>query len=126
MVEVEHPEGVSSRKLIIESMKHNVVTAYSGREALELARRCLFDVVLVHSALKDIPCEELIHQLRGLQPSLTVAAITPNGRDCGADRYVDSLRPGDMVQFFNQITANKSRKVPVERLSTTFPQDEED
>jgi hypothetical protein len=30
MIEVEQPEGVSSRKLILETARHNVITAYTA------------------------------------------------------------------------------------------------
>lgn len=35
MAEVEPPEGLSARKLVLETGKFNVITAYSVEEALE-------------------------------------------------------------------------------------------
>jgi hypothetical protein len=29
MIEVEQPEGVSTRKLVLETARHNVITAYT-------------------------------------------------------------------------------------------------
>lgn len=118
IVEVEQPEGLSSRKLIIESMKHNVVTAYSGEEALELLSRCSFDIALVHSAVRDIPCEKLIARLRAMQPSIMVGVITPSDHDCGEDKYLDSLRPDELVQFCNEVSRGKIGKLPIENANT--------
>ena len=39
IVEVEPPEGISARKLVLETAKHNVITAYSAHEGLELFHR---------------------------------------------------------------------------------------
>jgi hypothetical protein len=39
MVEVEQPEGIPARKLILEAARHNVITGYNGKDALELLRR---------------------------------------------------------------------------------------
>ena len=39
VVDREFPGSVSTRKLVIETAKFNVLTAYSGREALEMHAR---------------------------------------------------------------------------------------
>ena len=52
MIEMEQPEGLSSRKLIIETAKHNVLTAYNAEVGLDLLRRFPnVDLALVHSSL---------------------------------------------------------------------------
>ena len=43
MIEVEQPEGISARKLILEAARHNVLTAYSGRVGIELLRQSSSD-----------------------------------------------------------------------------------
>lgn len=39
MIEAEQPEGISSRKLVVETAKHNVITAYNPETGLKLLRR---------------------------------------------------------------------------------------
>jgi len=54
MIEVEQPEGVSTRKLVLETARHNVITAYSTDTGLRLLRRFPnVDVVVVHTELDD-------------------------------------------------------------------------
>ncbi len=53
MVEVEQPEGISSRKLILETARHNVLTAYSGEGAVNLLERFPnVDLAIVHTELE--------------------------------------------------------------------------
>jgi len=35
IIETEPSDGLSTRKLLLESAKHNVITAYSGKEGVE-------------------------------------------------------------------------------------------
>jgi CheY-like chemotaxis protein len=39
IIESERTDGLSTRKLLLESAKHNVVTAYSGTEGVEMYNR---------------------------------------------------------------------------------------
>ena len=39
IVEAEPAQGLSTRKLLIESAKHNVITAYSAKEGQEMFER---------------------------------------------------------------------------------------
>jgi hypothetical protein len=65
MVEVEQPEGISARKLILETARHNVITAYTGKGALELLRRFPnVDVAVVHTEQEDTSFEKTISQPR--------------------------------------------------------------
>src|ERR1700751_5676071 len=52
MSEAEQPEGLSARKLVVETAKHNVLTAYNPRDGLTLLRRFPnVDAVLIHGML---------------------------------------------------------------------------
>lgn len=51
MIEEEQPEGLSARKLVVETVKHNVLTAYNAQDGIDLLRRFpAVDAVLVHAA----------------------------------------------------------------------------
>jgi hypothetical protein len=55
IVEPEPAEALSTRKLVVETGKFNVITAYSGEEALaSLERFPGVDGVVVHSGMEDI------------------------------------------------------------------------
>jgi hypothetical protein len=50
MIEVEQPEGLSTRKLVLETARHNVITAYTAEGGMELLHRFPnVDVIVVHT-----------------------------------------------------------------------------
>jgi len=103
MIEVEQPEGVSARKLVLETAKHNVITAYSGKSGLRLLHRFPnVDAVVVHSGMVDLPCGEIVRHVKAAYPSLPVIVLspTPDAHSCEpADYVVDSMVPNDILQL---------------------------
>jgi CheY-like chemotaxis protein len=119
IVEVEQPEGLSSRKLILESMKHNVVTAYSGAEALELLARVQPDLVMVHSNLRGPSCAELLETVQQRYPGLLTLVISPTGSRCSTEDYmVNSLEPSALVGFVKEFSQEVVGSQPMEHSST--------
>jgi|SRR5579875_897121 len=102
IVEAERPEGVSARKLILESLQHHVMIAYTAKEALQILRRVQVDVILIHTALDGTDCEKLAAQVREHDPRITIIALSPGGiQTCGEIRTLDSLRPDQLVRHFS-------------------------
>lgn len=100
LVEAEHPDGPSARRLIVERLKHHVVTAHSQPEALELLKRVQADVVLIHSQIEGQSCQEMAGAIQQRFPQICVVALTPGGTGlCGSITTIDSLRPQDLVNF---------------------------
>jgi DNA-binding response OmpR family regulator len=109
VIEVEQPEGLSARKLVLESAKYNVLTAYSGEEGLETFERAPSDVVVVHSALQDIPCETIVGHIKSKAPGLPVVVVSPSDSWCtGADYMVSSYDPAALLQVVQNIVAKAS------------------
>jgi hypothetical protein len=78
MVEVEQPEGLSARKLILETARHNVITAYDCKAAVELLRRFPnVDLAVVHTELENEAFESTVHSLKSERRDLPIIAITP-------------------------------------------------
>jgi DNA-binding NtrC family response regulator len=103
IVEAEQPEGLSARKLIIESLKHHVIAAYSRQEALEILERIPVDVALVHSGVHGNCCEELVEEIRDRFPNVAVVGLSPGGTEvCGPVPTLDSLRPEQLVHYFEE------------------------
>lgn len=127
IVEVEQPEGLSSRKLILESMKHNVVTAYSGAEALELLTRVRPDLLVVHSNLRWPTCAELLGQVKQGYPGLRTLVLSPTESRCSTEDYVvKSLEPAQLVSFFKKFSEEMLGGQPLDHPSTrTVTADEE-
>lgn len=96
MIEVEQPEGLSARKLVLETAKHNVITAYSGKYGLNLLRRFpSVDLVVVHRYVDDMSPQEVIRQIKAITPKMPVVLLSPLNDEppIGADYVVPSHEP---------------------------------
>lgn len=103
MIEVEQPEGISTRKLVLETARHNVITAYTGEAGAQLLRRFPnVDVAVVHTELdNDSNFQETIASLRAVRKDLKVIGISPfsdRSRD-GADYMLKSHNPQELLQL---------------------------
>lgn len=102
MIEVEQPEGVSTRKLVLETARHNVITAYTQATGLKLLRRFPnVDVVVVHTELDDFSFGETIRELKSIRNDISVIGISPRSdRDMeGADYLLSSHDPHALLQL---------------------------
>ena len=106
MIEVEQPEGVSARKLVLETAKHNVITAYTGHAGLQLLYRFPnVDAVVVHTGMTDVSCEEIIRRVKEELPAMPVIVLSPHGHAAqfkSADFTVDSYIPNEILELFAQ------------------------
>jgi DNA-binding response OmpR family regulator len=102
MIEVEQPEGMSSRKLVLEAARHNVITAYTGRGGLDLLSRFPnVDVAVVHTELDGLTFEETVRELKRVRPDLPVIGISPSAdREVeGADYMLSSYDPQELLKL---------------------------
>ena len=102
MVEVEQPEGISSRKLILETARHNVLTAYSGDGAVNLLQRFPnVDLAIIHTELEGKEFESTVRRLKELRPNLYILAISPaeSGKLEGVDAILPSYDPQELLEF---------------------------
>lgn len=102
MIEVEQPEGVSSRKLVLEAARHNVLTAYSGKCGLEILNRFPnVDVVVVHTEMQGLSFQETVRELKRTRPDLPVIGISPaaDREQDGADYMLSSYDPQDLLEL---------------------------
>jgi DNA-binding response OmpR family regulator len=102
----EHAGNISTRKLVIETAKFNVITAYSGAELLETLRRFPgVDGVVLDGALFDLSLDEVIRQMKAIKPGLTTVVILPPGtpRVEAAEYQVESLNPANLLEALQTI-----------------------
>jgi DNA-binding NtrC family response regulator len=102
MIEVEQPEGVSTRKLVLETARHNVISAYSTDAGLKLLRRFPnVEVVVVHTELDDYSFEETVRKIKNIRNDVSVIGISPRSdRDKGgADYMLSSHDPHALLQL---------------------------
>lgn len=102
----EHSGTISMRKLVIESDKFNVITAYSGREALETFERFpAVDAMILNAAIPDLSCGEVITTIRSRAPRLPIIVVQgPGGPECpGAAHYIDSFDPVQLIELLRRL-----------------------
>jgi hypothetical protein len=115
MVEVEQPEGISSRKLILETARHNVLTAYSGDGAVYLLERFPnVDLAIIHTELEGKEFETTVRRLKEMRPDLYIVAISPvdSGKQEGVNAVLPSYDPQELLEFlakrFEAATSDES------------------
>lgn len=99
IIEIEQPDGLSTRKLVLETAKYNVLTAHSGKEGLEIAETHPVDAIILHHGMKDVPIPKLARRLRDLSNGTPLIYLAPNlsSRLAGADHVVSSHDPGGLL-----------------------------
>jgi DNA-binding NtrC family response regulator len=123
VVDREFPGSISTRKLVIETAKFNVITAYSGKEALELVQRfpALSGAVL-DAGLEDVPCKAVVHAIKAQHPQMPVIVICgPADEECpDADYHLASFEPAKLLETLKKIAPEASRAIEKrnEELST--------
>ena len=113
MIEVEQPEGLSARKLVLETSKHNVITAYSGKSGVQLFRRFPdVDAVVVHVDVSNPDFDEVVRQIREVRPTIPIIALSPIGSQAlgGVDYVIPSHEPQAILKVladhFHASTSN--------------------
>ena len=115
VVDREFASSISTRKLVIETAKFNVITAYSPEEALETVER----FPAVDGAVIDAVvgggggCEEMVEKMKSIQPKLKVVVIQgPNGPGCSnADFVLDSFEPLSLLECLKKLQPGWSAKI---------------
>jgi hypothetical protein len=104
MIEEEQPEGLSSRKLVVETVKHNVLTAYNAKDGIALLTRFPnVDAVLVHAGqLHKAP--GLLSEVRKICPRKPIVLASPFAEESSpeADFVVDSHKPQALLKLLGE------------------------
>jgi DNA-binding response OmpR family regulator len=111
VIDREFPGSISTRKLVIETAKFNVLTAYSGKEALEtFARFPAVSGVVLDGGLDDIPCDEVARKLKAIQPKTPIIVIAaPGFNGCPqADYQLESFDPAKLLEILRSLKPEAS------------------
>ena len=98
VVDREHSGTISTRKLVIETGKFNVITAYSGEEALETVRA--YPAVNV-PRLKEIP------------PKLAGIVVGGPGQEscAGQDYFLHSFSPALLLDLLRSLMPSETAAI---------------
>lgn len=104
MIEEEQPEGLSARKLVVETVKHNVLTAYNAKDGVDLLKRFPnVDAILVHSRqLAKRP--SLLTEVRTLCPGKPIILASPFADESNPEAtfVVDSHKPPALLKLLGE------------------------
>jgi CheY-like chemotaxis protein len=114
VIDREFAGSISTRKLVIETAKYNVVTAYSALEAVEtLERFPKMDGAVIDSGVNDILCNDLVIRLRAIRPDLPIIALAaPGVEDCtNADHLLESFAPDKLLVLLKKIVPDQCKEI---------------
>lgn len=98
-------EGLSSRKLVIETACFNVLTAYSWPELLEAVDRFpKADAVIVHTALPRLNISALNNKVRQTMPHALLIALahTTSFVSNDVDAVISSHDPQHLLSYLEE------------------------
>lgn len=113
VAEPEPDQAISSRKLLLETFKFNVITAHSEPEMFELLE--VFpnvDALILHDDTPGEKAQDILQRLKSKVPNLRVVALSPHGgaRSGIADHVVNSHRPEELLHLLQSLFGD-ARKV---------------
>ena len=114
VVDREFSGNISTRKLIIETAKFNVITAYSGGEAVETLKRFpAVDGIVLDVGIRDMSAGDLVHQFKELQPKIPVIVIcVPGSDDCAeADYHLEFFDPASLLELLQKLRPRETAAI---------------
>jgi DNA-binding response OmpR family regulator len=121
-MDAEFPGSISTRKLVIETAKFNVITAYSGNEAIAtLERFPNIDAAILNAADRDVPCADLVKRLKEIVPNLPIIVSSADAdEDCdGAEYSIRSFDPGLMLETLQAMFSKATSEIKQQEKKLT-------
>ena len=109
VIDHEFPDSISTRKLVLETAKYNVITAYSGNEAIDTFR--FFPNVsgiVMNEAVTGMDCASLVKELRAIRSDVLLIVTSSRGvTDCVvADHQLDNFDPASLLKLLRRLVPN--------------------
>jgi CheY-like chemotaxis protein len=114
VIDREFPGSISTRKLVIETAKFNVLTAYSGKEALEIFKRFpAINGIILDGALDDVSCDDVAREIKSIQPKLPIIVISgPGFKGCpDADYHLESFDPAKLLDILRKLKPEAAAEI---------------
>jgi DNA-binding NtrC family response regulator len=126
VIDREYSGSISTRKLVIETAKFNVITAYSAIEALDTLQ--VFPRVtgvVLDAGIRDMACNDLVGALKDRYPELPVVVISsPGTYECPqADHLLESFEPGRLLTLLQSLVPAEASAIEKqnEKLNQIMP-----
>jgi CheY-like chemotaxis protein len=111
VIDHEYPGNISSRKLVLETAKYNVITVYSADEAVDTFRHFpnVAGVVL-NEQLEGMDCVSLVQALRAIRKDVPlILTSSQDGSLCeGApiDHFLRNFDPAALLALLGRLVPN--------------------
>ena len=125
VIDREFAGSISTRKLVIETAKFNVITAYSSLEAIAtLQAYPAMNGAVIDANMPQMPCAELIAELKKIKPTLPVVVVSaPGAAACtGADFHLESFDPKKLLAILQ--TVEPQHTAAIEQRNEELSQEE--
>ena len=94
------PETLSTRKLVIETAKYNVVTCFTSGEAVETVERVPIAAAVLHENLEGAELADTITKIKQIKPDLPIFVVAPSPHPMpNVDQVFSSFNPLDLVNY---------------------------
>lgn len=105
VVEPEPGQALSTRKLVLETAKFNVLTAHSTDEALDIFQSFPNASCLIAVEGETVDCERVLKFVRTIREDIPLVALSPrHAFKCGfADHHLSSHDPEALVQLMRSL-----------------------
>jgi CheY-like chemotaxis protein len=114
VIDREFPGSISTRKLVIETAKFNVLTAYSGKEALEIFKKFpAVSGIVLDGGMDDVSCSDVALEAKQLQPKIPIIVIAaPGFSGCPeADYQLESFDPAKLLEILRGLKPEASAAI---------------
>ncbi len=114
VIDREYPGSISTRKLVIETAKLNVLTAYSAKEALQMLDTFpAVSGVVIDLGVDDMRCDDLVREIKERQSELPVIVIcAPGFSECpSADHQLESFQPAKLLDILKKLQPKASAEI---------------
>jgi CheY-like chemotaxis protein len=114
VIDREFPGSISTRKLVIETAKFNVLTAYSGKEALEIFKKFpAVSGIVLDGGMDDVSCSDVALEAKQLQPKIPIIVIAaPGFSGCPeADYQLESFDPAKLLETLRSLKPEASAAI---------------
>lgn len=126
VIDREYSGSISTRKLVIETAKFNVITAYSAQEALDtLAVYPRINGAVLDAGIRDMSCCDLVAGIKALQPQIPVVVISsPGTHECeNADHLLETFEPARLLNLLQSLVPAEAAAIEKrnEQLNQSMP-----
>lgn len=114
VIDREYSGSISTRKLVIETAKFNVLTAYTSLEGIDTLKRFpAIDGIIMDSEMPEMSCPEMVHEVKRIAPSVPVILVhRPLGEKCDeADYQLDTFDPRRLLALLQGLCPEETEAV---------------